>query len=199
MSGANWTCTLATLTCTSTSSLLAGGNAFPISLTVNVAANATSPLVNTATVSGGGETNTANNSATDSTIINGAPDLTITKTHTGNFFQNQTGAAYSIVVKNTGGGATSGTITVTDTLPAGMTATAMSGANWTCTLATLTCTNSGVVASGRQLLPHHVTVNVAANATSPLVTPPRYQAAVRRTRPTIRRPIAPSSVPRQTW
>ena len=169
MSGANWTCTLATLTCTNSGVVPAGGNFFPISVTVNVASNATSPLVNSATVSGGGETNTANDSAVDSTIINAAPDLTITKTHSGNFFQNQTGGVYSIVVKNTGGGPTSGTITVTDTLPAGMTATAISGGNWICTLATLTCTNAGTFAVGSQTLPINVTVNVAANATSPLV------------------------------
>ena len=40
-------------------------------------------VTNTATVAGGGETNTTNDTATDSTTITGVPDLTITKTHTG--------------------------------------------------------------------------------------------------------------------
>ena len=38
----------------------------------------------------------------------GVPDLTIAKSHTGNFTQGQTGAAYTIVVTNVGGKPTSG-------------------------------------------------------------------------------------------
>jgi hypothetical protein len=40
---------------------------------------------NTATVSGGGEINTGNNTANDITTIGPGPDLTITKSHTGYF------------------------------------------------------------------------------------------------------------------
>ena len=54
-----------------------------------------------------------------------APDLTITKTHSGNFTQGQTGATYTLTVSNVGAVSTSGTVTVTDTLPAGLTATAL--------------------------------------------------------------------------
>ena len=94
----------------------------------------------------------------------------IAKTHSGNFTQGQTGATYSLVVTNTGGGPTNGAVvTVTDTLPAGLTATAISGTNWSCTLATLTCTNSGVIPAGGNYFPITVTVNVASNASSPLV------------------------------
>ena len=39
-----------------------------------------------------------------------APDISITKTHTGNFTQGQTGATYTITVTNNGPGSTSGTI-----------------------------------------------------------------------------------------
>src|SRR5262249_59270737 len=46
-----------------------------------------------------------------------APDPTITKTHTGNFSRGQTGATYTLTVSNVGFGPTSGTVTVTDTLP----------------------------------------------------------------------------------
>ena len=51
---------------------------------------------------------TSNNTATDATTIVGGPDLTITKTHTGNFTQGQTGATYTITVTNSGTAATSG-------------------------------------------------------------------------------------------
>ena len=60
-------------------------------------------MTNTAAVSGGGELNTANDSASDPTTIGNGPDLIVTKTHSGNFTQGQTGAQYTITVKNTGG------------------------------------------------------------------------------------------------
>jgi hypothetical protein len=52
--------------------LFAGTSFEPITLTVNVAANAASSVTNTATVSGGGESNTANDSASDVTQIDAA-------------------------------------------------------------------------------------------------------------------------------
>ena len=82
------------------------------------------------TVSGGGEINTSNNTDTDPTTVVQA-DLTIAKSHSGNFTQGQTGAQYSIIVTNAGSASTNGTtVTVTDTLPTGLTATAISGTGW---------------------------------------------------------------------
>ena len=95
-----------------------------------------------------------------------APDLTITKTHTGNFNRSQTGATYTITVSNAGFGPTSGTVTVVDTLPNvpnTLVATAISGTGWTCTLATLTCTRSDALASGSSYPAITLTVNVPQN------------------------------------
>src|SRR5207244_2993616 len=89
-----------------------------ITLTVNVASNAAASVTNTATVSGGGETNTSNDTATDVTTINPPPDLTITKSHSGNFAQGQTGATYTITAANIGGTATSGTVSEPTTVTA---------------------------------------------------------------------------------
>jgi hypothetical protein len=76
ISGTGWTCTLATLTCTR-SDVLAPGASYPaITLTVSVASSASSTLTNSATVSGGGETNTANDTASDSTSV-GPPVINI--------------------------------------------------------------------------------------------------------------------------
>jgi uncharacterized repeat protein (TIGR01451 family) len=97
----------------------------------------------------------------------GPPDLTIVKLHGGTFAQGQIGAQYLISVSHLGGTATSGTVTVTDTLPAGLTATAISGVGWTCVVATVTCTRSDVLTKGSSYQTITVTVNVAANA--PLV------------------------------
>src|SRR5207244_1804222 len=126
--------------------------------------NPPAPVTNAATVSGGGESNTANDTANDVTTINPPPDLTITKSHSGNFVQGQSGATYTIAVANSGGTATSGTVTMTDTLPTGLTATAIGGTNWSCTLATLTCTRSDGLAAGASYPTITVAVNVAGNA-----------------------------------
>jgi hypothetical protein len=95
-----------------------------------------------------------------------APDPTITETHTGNFNRSQTGATYTITVSNVGFGPTVGTVTVTDTLPNvqnTLVPTAISGAGWSCTLATMTCTRSDALASGSSYPAITLTVNVPQN------------------------------------
>jgi uncharacterized repeat protein (TIGR01451 family) len=166
ISGTGWTCTLATLTCTRSDALTAGSSYPVITLTVNVAADAASSITNNAAVSGGGETNTGNDTTADPTTVNGVSDLTITKSHTSSFTQGQTGATYTLTATNSGTAATSGTVNVVDTLPTGLTATAISGTGWTCTLATLTCTRSDVLAASASYPAITLTVNVAANAAS---------------------------------
>jgi uncharacterized repeat protein (TIGR01451 family) len=164
LNGTGWSCTLGTLTCTRSDALSASSNYPAITLTVNVANNAAASITNTATVGGGGETNTANDSASDVTTITQVPDLTISKTHTGNFTQGQAGATYSITVSNSGSAATSGVVTVVDTLPTGLTATAISGTGWSCTLGTLTCTRSDALNTSSSYPAITLTVNVANNA-----------------------------------
>src|SRR5438128_3674091 len=95
--------------------------------------------------------------------------MTVAKSHSGNFTQGQTGATYTITATNSGFAATSGTVTVTDTLPVGLTATAISGTGWTCVLGTLTCTRSDALAAGASYPAITLTVNVADN-TAPIVT-----------------------------
>ena len=93
--------------------------------------------------------------------------LTISKSHSGSFTQGQSGATYSISVSNKGLAPTSGPVTVTDTLPVGLTATAIAGTGWTtCTLASLTCSRSDTLAAGDSFAAITVTVNVAAGAAS---------------------------------
>ena len=267
ISGAGWTTDLGTLTCTR-SDALAAGAAYPsISVTVNVAANAAANVTNTITVSGGSDTNLANNAASDPTTItpaaaptaitgtanaigatvatlngtvnpNGQPatvqfqygnntsydsvaflpgtvagvtaqgvsasikgllagttyhfrvtatnvlgsssgldqtfateapgvaDLGITAVHISNFNQGDTNATYTLIVTNAGAGASSGTVTVVDTLPTGLTATAISGAGWTTNLGTLTCTRADALAEGAAYPPITITVSVATNASA---------------------------------
>src|SRR5204863_4278844 len=96
-------------------------------LSVDVSTTAPPTVTNTATVSGGGEFIAANDTASDPTTIVPMPDLTITKTHTGNFAQGQNGRTYSITVGNAGRAATSAAVNVADTLLAGLTAPSMAG------------------------------------------------------------------------
>ncbi len=107
------------------------------------------------------------------TVVNSqVPDLTVTKTHTGSFAQGQTGATYTITVTNSGGAATSGTVTMTDTLPTGLTATAIAGNGWTCPTGTLTspvsCTRNDALAANTSYPALTLTVTVAGNAATPL-------------------------------
>jgi uncharacterized repeat protein (TIGR01451 family) len=169
MSGTGWTCTLGTLTCTRTDALASGAHYPVITLTVNVAADAPASVINTATVSGGGETNTSNDTAQDPTTIGQGPDLTVAKTHAGNFTPGQTGAVYTITVSNIGNGPTNGKVTLVDTLPAKLTATAMSGTGWNCALATLTCTRLTSVPGAGSYPPITLTVNVASDAPASVV------------------------------
>jgi uncharacterized repeat protein (TIGR01451 family) len=165
--GTGWSCTLGTLTCTRADSLAATASYPAITVTVNVALNTPSPAINMVTVSGGGEANPANDTASDSALVD-APDLDVTKTHfgpiNGNFFQGETGATYNISVANRGALPTNGTVTLVDTLPAGMTATDISGTGWSCTLATLTCTRSDSLAPTLAYPTITLTVNVALDA-----------------------------------
>ena len=169
MSGPGWNCDPVALVCTRADTLAAGSYYPDITLVVNVAANAPSTVTNTATASGGGELNFSNDSYPDVTTITQVADLTVFKTHAGAFTQGQSGAAYTIVASNAGPGPTLGAVTVTDTLPLGLTATAIAGSGWSCTLATLTCTRADVLASGSSYPPITVTVNVSNTARSLLV------------------------------
>jgi len=167
ISGSGWICTLATLTCTRSDALAAAASYPAITLVVSVASNAAAQVTNLAAVSGGGETNTSNNSASDPTTITAislAPNLTLTKTHTGNFTQGQTGATYTITVRNVGAGPSAGTVTVADQLPAGLTATALSGTGWACALGTLSCTRSDALATGGTWPVITLTVAVSTSA-----------------------------------
>ena len=95
-------------------------------------------------------------------------DLTVSAKHACNFTQSQTGATYTLTASNTGGLPTTGTVTVVDTLPSGLTATAIAGTGWSCDLPTLTCTRSDVLASQGSYPAMTLTVNVANNAAGQL-------------------------------
>src|ERR1022692_923729 len=95
------------------------------------------------------------------------PDFLITKSHVGNFTPGQVGATYTITVMNTGTASTAGAVTVTDTVPAGLTPTAAAGSGWgVCSIVaqTVTCIRSDALATGISYPAITLTVTVSATA-----------------------------------
>jgi peptidoglycan/xylan/chitin deacetylase (PgdA/CDA1 family) len=84
------------------------------------------------------------------------------------FAPGQTGNALTLEVANVSGEPTDGSpVTVTDPIPAGLTATAAGGSGWACTVArTVRCTRSDVLSPRSSYPPIAITVDVAADATS---------------------------------
>jgi len=163
ISGSGWSCTLGSLSCNRADALASGANYPPITVTVNVAANAASLVTNVVNVTGGGSLNASGN---DPTYIGIVPDLTISKTHVGSFYRGQVGASYLISVTNVGQASTTGTVTVNDTYPIGLTSTQISGSGWSCTQPHGPCIRNSVLGIGASYPPLTLKVTVAPNAPS---------------------------------
>jgi len=99
------------------------------------------------------------------------PDLTVSKTHNPTIFKvNDQADTFAITVINNGSVASSGTVTVSDMLPAGLTYAGFSGTGWACSangqLVTCTTTNAIAASSGTSRVT--ISVNVASSTQSPL-------------------------------
>ncbi|UBB17512.1 beta strand repeat-containing protein [Comamonas odontotermitis] len=128
------------VTCSSSAVIVAGdatGVSFVIPVTPTAAA--VPSVTNTATVQGGGDphcpmANNANCTSTITTSVN-APSLQLTKTSNGPWVVGQSGAAYTLAVTNASTQtATSGQITVMDSLPMGISAVGGNYGNWICSV-----------------------------------------------------------------
>jgi exo-1,4-beta-D-glucosaminidase len=189
MTGDGWTCSLAPAALPPTASgapntyvpqpachrsgTLAPGSAFPpITLRVAVANNTQPFVTNTVSVSGGGAAKVG--TGTDRTTIGQLPVLAVTGYSSAHgipyapFTRSQQGAGtYTITVANDGYAPTSQPVTFRADLPAGLTPESITaGSDWSCTLATATCTtNAGVrLAAGQQ---EQITLEVAVSVNAP--------------------------------
>ena len=130
----------------------------------------TSPTQITANVPSGVATGPISVTALGDTTVTaasftvGVPDLTITKSHTGSFTQADAADTYTLTVTNSGTAASSGTVTITDTLPAGLTATGLSGTGWTVAANDLSATRTDALAVGGSYPPLTLTVSVSPTA-----------------------------------
>ncbi len=153
-SGSGWTCNVAgqTVTCTTPFVLVASGGAAPV-ITINVTPDASAngqSLTNTATASGGGDAGCPGAPRCSGSFSGPveAPALALAKSGPSAFVVGQA-ASYALEVTNNGTAPTSGTITVTDSVPAGLTIDNAGGPGWTCGIAaqTVTCTTAQVLAA----------------------------------------------------
>ena len=99
--------------------------------------------------------------------ISDAPvsDPSISKVHNGTFGYGDNGS-YTITVTNNGPTTTSGTTTVTDTLPTGETYVSATGTGWSCSAVgqAVTCTSTAAVVNAASFNPITLTVAVATSA-----------------------------------
>jgi len=211
--GSGWTCNIAAITAPLTepadtcyrSDVLVGENGEepPITVVVSLAGDAPATATETVAVDGGGNVGgPASVSATTAVAPAPAPvapgpspvtppKLAVTSSHSASFAQGDASDPYTLTASNAAGaGPTSGTVTVTDSLPPGITPVEMTGSGWTCSLAppTLpptsssrrnpvtntyepapTCSRSDALAPGASYPPITLDVAVADN-TQPSVT-----------------------------
>jgi uncharacterized repeat protein (TIGR01451 family) len=158
------------VTCTIPTGLAVGANAsFTIFVTPTAAANG-STLSNTATVTGGGDTDCPAASHCTSTVLTpvNAPLLTIQKSASSNTFAVGVAASYTLIVTNSGSAATSVNAIVSDTVPGNLTigtlplGCAASGQQITCSIP------AGLTAGGSVTFVIPVTPTSAAGG-APLV------------------------------
>jgi uncharacterized repeat protein (TIGR01451 family) len=170
VTGAGWTCAAVgvRVTCTNPGPLANGGTSTFV-LSANVPIGTAGSPTNILLVQGSTiDQDQTDNRFTFTTLAVTNIAFTLTKSHAGNFTVGVPGV-YTLAAKNTGTASTTATLTLVDTLPAGMGFTSGSGAGWTFTstgspvIVTCTHLNTTVVAAGATTTVT-LTVSVAAAA-----------------------------------
>ncbi|MCC7052125.1 MAG: DUF11 domain-containing protein, partial [Gemmatimonadaceae bacterium] len=148
---ADWTCSAAgqLVSCT-TGNTLAVNAQTSVSFGVSLDLSTVGSLVNTATVATARDRVVPNNTASVTRTVLGPPDLAVTKTVDTDTLRLNGSATWTVNVANVGGAATTGPITVIDSLPAGLTPVSVTGTTFTCTTVgtVVTCSRTAVLAAG---------------------------------------------------
>ena len=168
--GTGWACGNAgnvSVTCTRPA-LAAGTTAPAVTVTVTAPAQATT-LTNTATVaSTTSDPDLTNNTSSVTTGVSALADLALSKTGPASVVAG-TAVAYQLVVTDLGP-SDAANVSVTDTLPAGVTFVSATGTGWACSNAgnvTVTCTRASVAAGATAPA---ITVTVTAPAQAAVLT-----------------------------
>jgi uncharacterized repeat protein (TIGR01451 family) len=131
--GAPWSCSIAsqTVSCFDPN-VIPANTTYPITVTVNVAQTAPSTVTNTAVVSGGGEINLTNDTATDVATVVSTADLSITNAASPDPVAAGANITYTQVVTNNGPSAADNA-TLVEAVPANTTFVSVTApAGWTC-------------------------------------------------------------------
>mgnify|MGYP001428499946 CR=1 FL=1 len=167
--GAGWSCgaVVREITCTSAAGVVAGGSLPAITVVATVAPSAgPATLTNSATVTGSTpDPVPSNNTGTATATVTDLADLSIVKTHTGSSpVVAGTSTTFSLGVANAGPSDADDAV-VTDTLPAGLVPTAVSGSGWSCGIVavTVTCTRATLAAGATST----ISVTALASASAP--------------------------------
>jgi uncharacterized repeat protein (TIGR01451 family) len=135
-SGTGWACSIAqqTVSCTR-SDVLAAGAAYPtITISATVTQSAPAIVVNTATVSGGGEVNLANDTATDTAQVSSVSDLAMSNTAAPNPVVAGANITYTQTITNSGP-SDAASVTLTETIPANTAFQSVTPpTGWTCSI-----------------------------------------------------------------
>lgn len=151
LDGSGWTCDSATLTCTI--GTLPAGESRTVTITVRVDSGVAdgTRLVNIASATTGtAGDDPSDNSAQAGVDVTARADLVLVKKHVGDHtVVAGTDTSYTLDVHNAGPSDAGGPITVTDTLPAGMSYLSADG-GWSCAAVaqTVTCTQDGPLLAG---------------------------------------------------
>jgi len=144
--GAGFTCTGPGVNCTFPGVLAPGGKAFVTVVTTLVPTFEGESVINTATVGPNDDTPGDNTSTYITPVRQPAviePDLGITKTGPASVSPGEQ-YSYTLTVRNTGLVSATG-FTVTDELPAALSLVSVSGAGFTCSMDTVSCTYPGTL------------------------------------------------------
>jgi uncharacterized repeat protein (TIGR01451 family) len=156
------------------------GGTLTYTVIANISVSATGSLTNTAIVAppaGTTDPTPGDNTASDTDTIN-SPNLTLAKDNGATTITAGGTTTYALTISNSGTGASTGTITIVDVLPTGLSIAngpvALGGANaadWTCTVASnvITCISSTAIAGSSGTSVFNFTVNVDANASGILI------------------------------
>jgi uncharacterized repeat protein (TIGR01451 family) len=163
-------CTPSGSTVTCAIGSLAANQSVNVSLTLNASSLVT--IANGASVTATEfDPNTANNNTGNAnTTVLPAADLSITNTASGNPVNAGSPLSFALIVSNGGPDATSGTITVSNTVPSGVTGATGSGPGWTCGAqsgSVVTCTSTTSISASSSAPP--LTISMTAPASGPAV------------------------------
>ncbi len=168
-SGTGWSCAVAApgISCTRGDALAAGAGWPAISVTVSVAQSAAASVVNTATVSGGGDVTPGNNAATDTVPIGSQADLAIAKTGPPNAIPGNN-VVYTLLVTNNGPSDAQGVV-ANDPTPPNLTfvpAGGLCGAGFPCSLGTLASAASLTITATFAIPPGYTAPSPIVNSAS---------------------------------